>query len=714
MNRRTIYLLFVFFALLIVLGGTSLRYFIETLPQITDLEEYVPHLTTRILDYKGNVISEFYTERRQWIPLNQIPVDLQNAFIGVEDDRFFSHWGVSSQGMIRAAVKNFLAGRVVQGGSTITQQLSKLIFLTQERTFGRKIREFLLALQIERRFSKEEILQMYLNQVYFGHGAYGVSAASKIFFNKSVQELTLPECALLAGLPRLPSYYSPFNNPQRALNRRTTVLGRMRKLNYISPEEENLAHQSPLNSQRTPFSAKIAPYFVESVRQDLEQKYGSELLYKGGLTIQTTLDLELQNAAERIMSTALEKFDKEHGHQAEILRAKEKTAVLRKSKSVSSNYVVKASTTITKVQGALIVMDPKNGAIRVMIGGRSFEESQFNRAIQAKRQPGSTFKPFVWLTALDNGFTAASIINDLPVAFQNDGHDWRLIESATDVFQIRQATSTLPEDKVWVPKNYDGKYFGPVTLRKGLEFSRNIVSVRLIDQVNPIKVVEWARKLGIKSALDPFLSLALGTSVVDLMELTSAFAAFANDGIKTEPYAITKITDFEGKTLEENFPKETEAVSPQLNYLMGTLLKGVVAEGTGRAARIIKGSVAGKTGTSQDQRDLWFVGFSPDLVCGAWMGYDDFAPLGKKLASGGILVPWWAEFMKEALKNVPGKDFNVPGGINFVKIDSLTGYLALDSCPKVILEAFKSGTEPKEFCPVDHSAKEWTEIETED
>lgn len=712
LTRKPVYIAFIALNAFILLGSLALRYLLSSLPPVQSLEEYLPRLTTRLYDYKGNIISEFFTERRVWTPLNQIPVDLQNAFIAVEDDKFFKHWGISPQGMMRAAVKNFLAGRVVQGGSTITQQLSKLIFLTQEKTLGRKVRELLLSLQIEHRFSKEEILQMYMNQVYFGHGAYGVAAASRIFFGKSVQDLNLSECALLAGLPRLPTYYSPYNHADRAENRRAVVLRRLRELKYISTEEEKLAKESPLGVSKTPMSPAVGSYFVESIRQNLEQKYGSDLLYRGGLAIHTTLDLEMQQAAERVMADALEKFDKEYGVQAELLRAKEKSAANKKAGM--KKWEVKASTTIAKVQGALVAIDPKTGEVRAMVGGRDFLTSQFNRAVQAKRQPGSTFKPFVWLAALDSGFTAASVVNDYPVAYQHDGRDWKLLDGATNMYQILQATATLPEEKVWVPKNYDGKFFGPVTLRRAFAYSRNIISVRLIDNVGPPKVVEWARKLGVTSALDPVLSLALGTSVMTLQELTSAIGVFAADGIRTVPFTVSKIVDFEGKVLEQTFPQETEVVNPQLNSLVVNLMRAVVAEGTGHGAASIDRPIAGKTGTTQDQRDLWFVGFTPDLVCGAWMGYDDFSALGKKMSSGGVLVPWWTQFMKEALKNYPVKDFSVPSGITFSKIDKMTGYLALPTCPKIILEAFKAGTEPKEFCPVDHSEKALNEMETEE
>ncbi|OGR83894.1 MAG: hypothetical protein A2902_00450 [Elusimicrobia bacterium RIFCSPLOWO2_01_FULL_64_13] len=705
MRRKTAYSLFALFALAILVCGGVLRYLLAGLPSVRILEEYLPELTTRITDAKGDVITELFSERRVWVPLNEIPIDLQNAFISIEDDRFFRHWGISPEGMIRAAVKNFLAGRVVQGGSTITQQLAKLIFLTQERTFTRKARELLLALQIEHRFSKEEILQMYLNQVYFGQGAYGVSAAARNFFGKKVQELTLPECATLAGIPRLPNYYSPARNPERAKSRRAVVLSRMRELKYISEEEERLAADAPLNVLQGPAHPTIAPYFIEHVRRTLEASFGSDLLYRGGLSIATTLDSQMQGSAEQIMEAALASFDKTFGSQAEAIRAKEKTENLRQSGTVPKDFTVQPSTTIPKVQGALVALDPKTGAIRAMLGGRDFTESQFNRVTQAKRQPGSAFKTFVWTSALADGYTAASVVDDLPAGFYNDGRSWKLLEGATDAFLIEEATRTmrLEADQVWAPKNYDNTNLGPITLRKALAFSRNLVSVRLIYALGPRKVVEWAHKLGIRSPMDSVLSLSLGTSVLTLLEITSAYGTLASEGIRTEPYAITKVTDFDGRTLLENSPKESEAVSPQINYLITNLLRAVITEGTAKSARRLGRPAAGKTGTSQDQRDLWFVGFTPQLVCGAWMGYDDFSPLGKKIAAGGVLVPWWTDFMKKAHENLPERDFTVPEGITFVKIDKKSGFLALPSCPQVILEAFNSGTEPKEFCPLDHS-----------
>ncbi len=710
MRRKIIRTLFFLTLAFVLLGGFALNHFLQTLPSTQTLEDYIPRLTTRVLDYKGNLVSEFYTERRVWIPLKDIPKNLQNAFIATEDDDFYDHWGISPTGMARAAIKNFIYGRAAQGGSTITQQLSKLIFLTQEKTLTRKIKELILAIQIEHKFSKQEILQMYLNQVYFGHGAYGVSAAAKSFFGKRVEDLNLAECALLAGLPRLPQYYSPFNHADRAMGRRATVLSRMLDLKYISKKEAKIAKEAPLVQSKTPFTSTNAPYFMEYLRQTLEPKYGTDILHRGGLTIHTTLDLRMQQAAERILLSNLEQFDKEYGVQAEFLRAKEKSAKLKASGA--KNYTVKPSTTIAKVQGSLCAIDPRSGAIRAMIGGRNYNESQFNRATQSKRQPGSTFKPFIWLTALDNGFTLASLVNDTPIAFENDGRDWRVLVDADDpdeTYAIKKATANLPADKVWVPENYDNEYMGPITLRKGLSRSRNVVSVRLINHVRPDKVIEWAKRSGIKSRLDPVLSLSLGTSVVSLLEMVNSFGTFAAEGIHREPYAITKIVDPGGTVLEENFPQESEAIPPQLNFLMHQAMRAVVTEGTAGAAEYLDIPVAGKTGTSQDQRDLWFVGYSPELVCGLWLGYDDYTALGKKLAAGGIVVPWWAQFMQEALKGSSSKEMRIPEGIVFEKIDRDTGELATSRCKHVILEAFIQGTEPKNHCNSNHKERKHTE-----
>ncbi len=697
--RKRFYVYSLLAALAIVTVALSLRIHLIGLPPITSLESYTPSLTTRIFDSKGLVLAELFTERRALLPLSKIPVDLQNAIIAVEDDQFFHHAGISIKGILRAAWRNFWAGRVLQGGSTITQQLSKLIFLNPERSISRKIREVLMALQIERNFSKQEILQMYLNQVYFGQGAYGVQAAARIFFGKEVGDLTLPECALLGGMVRAPSGYSPFNHPDRARVRRNVVLVRMREEGFITPEEEKRAAREPIPLIRPPLLGTQAPYFAEQIRRELEPKYGFTALWKGGLRITTTLDLEMQKHAEEIMEESLKAYDEE----AARYRAKTRDADVDPD---SEEAAVQTST--LPIQGALVVLDVRTGAIRAMVGGRDYMASAFNRVTQAHRQPGSTFKPFVWGAALSAGYTPATLVDDGPLAYYYEGRDWRLFEGTTEQFAISLVTATFATSrdfKIWVPTNFDAKFMGVVTMRRALELSRNVVSVRLIQSVGPTPVADLAHRAGIQSDLEQVLSLGLGTSVVTPLELTSALGTFANGGVHVTPFAIQRVEDAQGRLLEDHAPVEREAVSPQIAYVLVNMMKGVVENGTARYARKLGRPLAGKTGTTQDNRDLWFIGMTPDLVAGAWMGYDqESLSLPRRDWTGGsTVVPWWTKVMTEALKGYPSQDFPVPDGIAFVKIDAETGDLALPTCPKQRLEAFIKGSEPKVYCKVDHS-----------
>ncbi|MBN1621248.1 MAG: PBP1A family penicillin-binding protein [Endomicrobiales bacterium] len=678
-------LLFVIASLLLIFGlAEYMRYLIKDLPSIHTLEDYTPSLVTRLYDINGELITEFYIERRTLLPLKDIPVDLQNAVLAIEDDKFFEHWGISFRGIFRAALNNIRRRRVSQGGSTITQQLAKIIFLTPERTLTRKLKELLLTLQLEYYFTKAEILQLYLNQIYFGGGAYGVKAAAKTYFDKEVKDLNLAECALLAGLPRAPNYYSPFNNKRRAFMRRATVIKRMRELNFITDEEERQAHLHPLITERIPKPPPVAPYFAEYVRILLEQKYGSNMIYQGGLSVYTTLDIEMQKAAEETLDRYLTMFDEERPKH--LLEDEE-----------FERYEIEQSTPV-KVQCGLIAMDPKSGEIRAMVGGRDFQESQFNRAYQARRQPGSVFKPFIYTTAIENGFTPATIINDSPLVYINDGIDWRLTSRTTYFID------TLPKEwvedpmKVWVPANYKNKYNGEVTLRKALERSMNMCSIQILDQVRPNLVIKYAEKMGIESPLTNTLSLALGASDVTLMEITRAVGVIANSGIRVEPYAIIRIEDNKGRIIEENFPQEKEVLSPQTCYVMTNLLQGVVQHGTGQAAKWLRRPCAGKTGTTNDYTDAWFVGFTPQLITGVWVGYDDIAiSLGEKMSGGRVAAPIWTDFMYKSLKDKPVLNFKPPEGIVFTLIDPKTGLLALSKTPGAYLEAFIKGTEPTEY-----------------
>lgn len=689
-----------------LLGMVVLRQLLTGLPDIDSLQHYTPPLITKIYDVHGELVSELFTERRTVIPLTAIPVHLQNAFLATEDEAFFRHWGMNPKGILRALLSNLRHGRVVQGGSTITQQLSKVLFFTQQKTFSRKLRELLLAIQLEHNYSKEEIFQLYLNQIYFGHGAHGVEAAARTFFGKHVNELTLAESALLAGLPRSPRTYSPFVNPQNTKRRRAWVLSRLRRAGYITAKEEAEANQVPIASQRTPQMPPVGAYFVEYLRQTLDPKYGDMSLYQGGYSIYTTLDLKMQRAAETVMEKHLALFDKE--------KQKELDALFLAAKKSKKPMPVTMSTTTVKVQGSLVAIDPRTGAIRALVGGRDFKESQFNRAIQAQRQPGSAFKPFVWAAAMDDKMTVASIVDDDRVAFYNDGSDWKLLESATDAYSISIATAPFPPDQAWVPQNWDFKYFGPITLRTGLAMSRNLVAIRLASYLGPKAVLDYARRCGIKSPLQPVLSIALGTEQVNLLELTGAYATFANGGIRPEPYGVIRIEDKDGKVLEENSPRSSVELNAATAYLMVDLLRAVVTSGTGRRALDLNRPTAGKTGTNQDLKDLCFIGFTPDLVAGAWMGYDDFTSMGKHFTAASKVLPWWTEFMKQAHAGIPAHNFAVPEDIVFAKIDAQTGLLALPTCPKIVLAAFKKGTDPKDLCPIDHLAQPIKENETEE
>ncbi|MBI5247833.1 MAG: PBP1A family penicillin-binding protein [Elusimicrobia bacterium] len=709
MTRSRLYLLALLGFVAIGAGSAVLFKLLEGIPPIHTLEDYTPSLTTRVYDSKGTVIAELSIEKRALLPLSKIPVDLQNAVIAVEDDGFFKHWGISPKGILRSSVRNLIARRVVQGASTITQQLAKQIFLKPERKFTRKIREILLALQIERNFSKPEILQLYLNQVYFGEGAYGAQSAARNYFGKEVSELTLADCALIAGLIRAPRANSPFFKPENARKRRSVVLQRMLDEKLITKAEGDAANSSPIPLVKPLGFDAQAPFFVEHVRRKLEQKYGTAAVWRGGMKVYTTLDLEMQKKAEETMEKALVEFDV----KAQAEHEKKLKELLATGEPLPPEI---STSPLSKIQGAFVVIDIKSGAVRAMIGGR---DSHFNRVTQAKRQPGSTFKPFVWAAALGSGMTAASMIEDSPLAYYFDGRDWRLLEGATDQYSINLATQPFaasPDFKIWVPNNYDGKFLGRITLRKALANSRNISSINLITQVGPPLVVELAKRAGIRSELEPAPALGLGASVVTPLEMTASFGTFANGGISVTPYTLDRAEDATGKILEGHVPSDKEAMTPQLAYLVINLMKGVVQNGTAGYARRLNRPLAGKTGTSNDNRDLWFIGMTPDFVAGAWMGYDDFTSLGRKDWTGGsTVVPWWTAIMEEVLKEYPKRDFPAPSGISFAAIDKEQGLLYQPACPKgnKILEAFATGSEPKEYCDPNRKGPTVIEVSTD-
>lgn len=694
---KAVYLIGVLSAAGILFSSVLMRKILSDIPSIDKLDEYTPSLTTYVYDINNQVIAEFSVEKRAILPLSKIPVDMQNAVIAMEDQNFFRHWGISPRGILRALLRDILHRRSAQGGSTLTQQLSKLIFLKPEKTITRKIKEMVLALQIERNFSKQEILALYLNQIYFGNGVYGVQSASKLYFGKDVSEMTLGECSLLTGLIPSPERFSPFNNLERARQRRRLVLQRMVAENYITQAEADAANAEAIPTEKSTMFASHAAYFVEYVRQLLEPKYGVAQLWKGGMKIYTTLDLAMQVPAEEIMEKNLAKYDQD------AAKAPPKPEEEKAGEKKEGEAVAASSPTL---QGAFIVLDTKTGAIKAMIGGRNYRDSKFNRITQAARQAGSTFKPMVWMAALMNGYTPASLVEDSPMAYYYDGKDWRLLEGATDQYSIDLAIQPFvgnKDFKIWVPNNFDNKFQGRITLRRGLEASRNLSSIYLVTRVGPTLVADVAHRAGIKRHLEAVPSIGLGTSLVNPLEMTSSFSTFANGGIHAVPFGVLKVTDNAGRVLEEFVPEEHESFSPQLSYVLVNMMKGVVQRGTGAAAARLKRPIAGKTGTSQDSKDMWFIGMTPDLTAGAWMGYDDFMSLPMKdWTGGGTVVPWWTEIMEAVLKDQPVRDFPVPEGIVFVTVDQETGKLSLPTCKKKILEAFIKGTEPKEFCDAVH------------
>jgi len=682
----------------IIATGKAIANLIDTLPSIQQFGNYIPNLSTKIYDKDNNLIAELFTERRVFTPINKTPVNLQNAFIAIEDKDFFKHWGISIKGIARAFLRILLKGKIVEGGSTITQQLAKTIFLTSDKTLVRKAKEALLTIQLEKNYSKEEILQFYMNQIYFGNGAYGVQAAARTYFNKNVQDLNLAECATLAAIPKSPNYYNPFKNEKASLARRNLVLSKMRELNYITKEQEKEALAAALPLKENAPKENMTRYLLELLRIMLEPKYGTDALFKAGLSIYTTIDIRAQTAAEKAVEEALTKFDENK------FKAFEKT----KRKPV-------------KVQCALIAIDPRDGAIRAMIGGRDFKESQFNRVTQARRQPGSSFKPFIYAAAIEAGLTPATILNDNPMIFIRKGDSWEL--TSRDAATLENIAETVPEKdlintkKIWAPANYGKKYRGPVTLRTAFALSINTCAVETIVKITPAKVIQTARNLGITTPLANSPSLALGSSEVTLQEMVSAFATFASGGIKTTPYIITKITDRNGKILEQNTPQQKEVLSPQNCFIMTSLLKSVVERGSGRNAKNLGRPCAGKTGTTNNSSDAWFIGYTPQLVSGVWVGYDDSSiSLGKKATGGVIACPIWTQFMKKALEGEPVLDFTPPENIEWALIDQRTGLLAPSRTPDTLLEVFINGTAPQKYSSqtaLINSEKQDLTIETE-
>jgi penicillin-binding protein 1A len=646
------------------------------LPSPEALASIEPPVKTTILDCHGRLIQELYNQNRSLVPLDDVPQNFIQAIISTEDRRFREHWGIDLIGIGRAAVHNLRAGRIVEGGSTITQQLAWNLFLTHEKTIGRKIKEAVLALQIERRYSKDEILEMYVNQIYFGDGTYGIAAAARDFFGKTPAELNLAQCALLAGLPRNPRDYSPRRNPELAKARRDLILRSMVETGAITQEQMEQADQTPIEVLPRDQGSLKAPYFVEMVRQYLDEAYGSRQVYEGGFEVHTSLDLDLQEVAERALETHLEEVEKQT--RAKVTKASYDTSQAADgTKAAATPYL----------QGAVVGIEPSTGYIRVMVGGRDFRHSNFNRATQAYRQAGSAFKPFTYAAALDAGYTVSDLLLDAPLVME------------------------LPTGKEWAPGNFDNEFRGPITLREALNHSINIPAIRLLTRLGASTVASYAHRMGIHSPIPIVPSIALGAAEVSLLDLTTAYAAFANLGIRVEPIAVLKVVDRNGVVLEQNGTRSEEVLREQTAYLMTSMLESAINDGTGRKARAmgLQGPAAGKTGTYDDYSDAWFVGFIPDLAAGVWVGYDVKKPIGNKVTGTGsaAALPIWTQLMMAASEKSTATAFKRPRGIVTRKICTTTGLLATDLCPETRMELYEEGTEPTEECYLHSRSSEY-------
>ncbi len=742
-------------------------YLSKDLPKISSLKDYHPSVITTVLSDDNQKIAEFYKERRIVVPLERIPIQLQQAFIAAEDSRFYKHQGIDLLSILRAFIKNLEAGAIVQGGSTITQQVTKSFLLTPERSYERKIKEAILAYRIDKTFSKEDILYLYLNQIYLGHGAYGVEAAAENYFGKSVNELNLAEAAMMAGLPQAPSRYSPFHYPEKAKQRQIYVLNRMVAEGFITDLEASEAINMELDIQpRRNWYLEKVPIYTEDIRRYVEKQYGEEALYTQGLKIYAAVNVEMQKAARSQIQNGLKALDRRQGYRGPLQQLKndeietfsqeiEKEQVLqplapggitrgvvidindkagkatvrigsqrgvieiedmrwarkpnfdvayyqakirRPSQALSVGDVIQVEVKekdpkadfwhvdldqVPEVQAALLCIEAGTGLVKVMVGGRDFMQSQFNRAIQSRRQPGSAFKPVIYAAALDKGYTPATVIIDSPIVFKDEEHDF-----------------------TWKPKNYGKKFYGPTLLREALAKSRNVITIKILQDIGIDYVIDYAGKLGIESPLNRDLSIALGSSGVSLLEIVQAYSIFANRGDLVQPAFITKIEDRFGNVLEEMNPIRKKVIEESTAYIMTSLLEGVVKFGTAQRIRALKRPVAGKTGTTNNLYDAWFVGYTPRYITGVWVGFDQERSLGAGETGSRAASPIWLGFMQEILKNEPVRVFQVPEGVVFAKIDADTGKLPIPESKNTIFECFKEGSVPTEYTPKPGSVTE--------
>jgi penicillin-binding protein 1A len=647
-------------------GVGTYYFFARDLPSTARLENFEPSLKTQVFADDGSLIGELYEQNRVLFPLDQIPPHLVDAIIAVEDRKFYSHWGLDMFGIIRATFANIAAGRIVQGASTISQQLARNLFVMFDVSISRKIKEMILALKIERTYSKDEILEMYLNQIYFGSGAYGVEAAAREFFGKSVTELSIGESALLAGLPKNPRDYSPHYHVDRALIRRNLVLNAMVESDKLEPALADSIAASEIVVAKAGSKGPFAAYFLEHVRQYLESKYGADRIYHGGLQVYTTLDPYLQRVAEDSLESRLIQIEEDHTYE----ETRESYEAMLDSADVGRPQYL---------QSAAVAIDVQTGYVRVMVGGRNFKHSNFNRAVQARRQPGSAFKPFIYIAALENGYTPADVVLDAPIVLD------------------------LPNGDVWKPNNFSKRFEGEITLRRALNKSINVAAVRVLLSLGPVSAISYAHRLGVKSPLQNVYSLALGTSEVNLLELTSAYGTLAAGGIRAEPLFVKQVVDRNGKLLEENAVYREEALNPQTSYMITNMLESVINEGTGVGARLMQFSepVAGKTGTTDDYTDGWFVGYTPELVVGVWAGFDQKKSMGPSMTGARTSLPLWTDIMKAYYQDGHGDPFVVPEGIVYRVVCEQSGALSTSKCTHVRREMFIEGSEPRGHCDKD-------------
>jgi penicillin-binding protein 1A len=697
---RVLFGLLALIAALVGATGGLLIVYASDLPQIEELERYRPNSITELYDVHNRVIGSFALERRVVAAYDDYPPVLRDALTSIEDKDFYSHAGINVWRILGAAYRDIASGGKVQGASTLTMQLARNLFLSPDRSFHRKIEETLLAIQMERRFTKEQIFTLYANQIFLGHGVYGFEAASEFYFNKPARQLNLDEAALLAGLPKAPGYYSPINHPDRALHRRNLVINAMLEDGKINDQQAVVAKEAPIQLNLQQDVNSLAPYFVEEVRRYLEGKYGPDQVHEGGLKVYTSLDMDMQKAANRAVLEGLAAYEKRHGWKGHLRNALALGSTLNKYQDPdwddapeAGSYIHAMVTTVSAgsanikfgnysatltqadaawaqrklqdilapgdivyvkvvslaaagksrvtleqdsgTQGALLAIDNASGEIRAMVGGRDFNDSKFDRATQAQRQVGSSFKPYVYTAAIDNGATPDDTVLDTPVSFQT-------------------------VSGLYTPHNYDEKFEGLITYRRALGQSRNIPALKVAERVGIKTVIEYAHRFGITSNIPAYLPIVLGAADITLMEQTSAFSVFPNDGVRIVPRYIVRVTDYEGRVLEENFPEVKDVISSQTARIMTSMLREVVLHGTAIAAAKMPYALAGKTGTTNDFTDAWFIGFSPSLTAGVWIGYDEKKTLGAKESGARAALPIWMDFMKSALAGKDAGQFQLP------------------------------------------------------